>query len=778
MTYSLPGAIRKPLYAGVLTASTLLAGAAQAQMLEEVVVTAQKRTESLQDVPISITAVSGEKMADSGVFKIEDLQLFTPNLSMTETGISTQIYIRGIGTGNNQAFEQSVGTYVDGVYYGRQQLLRMPFLDLERVEVLRGPQSILFGKNSIAGALNMTTAKPTDEFEGRLSGNYSPDGDITEFVGVVSGPLTDSLAGRLAVRKYDEDGWMDNTLKGEDEVERDDTAVRGALRWDATDDLRIDFKAEYDEFNATGRQIEIVQDDPALADGPIPGATFAEILTLLGYPEAITETRANNKRQVDTPDWSDNEVQNYTLNIDYQLGELTLTSVTGFITYEFQELNDLDFVGAPVFEGFGEEDYDQFSQELRLVSPGGETIDWIAGVFYQESELDYKDDIIIFEDSVLGLANPAAVPILGTQASRTYTSDSELWAVFAQATWNLSDNWRITAGGRYTSEDKEATREINILDSDTGEITVNPVAPLVYKGGFGIDSEQLLGHSLDGDRDESVFTPLINVQWDVNPDVMLYASWSTGFKSGGFDARANIVGSWEFEEEEATTYEVGAKNLFLDGSLELNAALYLTDYDDLQTAQFDGTLGFTVGNAKETRVWGVEVDGRWAITDNLTMGYGLAYLDHEFKDFKNGNCYNRQEPDGDVVNGVALCDYSGKSGQYTPELTGNLSLNHVYPLSNNLDLRSAFDVNYVDEQNTHVNLDPMWEVDSLTRMNFRMGLYADSWDVAVLVQNLSDEQQFTYVGNTPLSGSSFGTNTFYSFMSTPRTTYLQATWHF
>lgn len=244
--------------AGLALSVTLASPMALSQQLEEVIVTAQKRAESLQDVPISISTMSGEKMDEAGIFKIEDLQLFTPNLSMTETGISTQIYIRGIGTGNNQGFEQSVGQYVDGVHYGRQQLLRAPFLDLERVEVLRGPQGILFGKNSIAGAINMTTAKPTDEFEGKISGKYSPDGDITEFVGMVSGGITDNLFGRLVARQYDEEGWMENTTLNEDEPERDEFAIRGQLLWNATDNLSIGFKAEYDEFDVNGRQIEIV----------------------------------------------------------------------------------------------------------------------------------------------------------------------------------------------------------------------------------------------------------------------------------------------------------------------------------------------------------------------------------------------------------------------------------------------------------------------------------------------------------------------------------------
>jgi outer membrane receptor protein involved in Fe transport len=778
---------KKKLPALVLAASATLAVSAQAQMLEEVVVTAQKRVESLQDVPISITAVSGSKMAEAGVMKIEDLQTFTPNLSMTESGISTQIYIRGIGTGNNQGFEQSVGQYVDGVYYGRQQLLRMPFLDLERVEILRGPQSILFGKNSIAGALNMTTAKPTDELEGRIGATYSPDSEIKEFTGVISGPITDTMSGRLVGRWYEEDGYVENTFLNTDEPEREEWALRGALRWDATDTLTINFKAEVDEFDVDGRQIEIIQDDVALADGPfagpIPGVNFGQILTLLGHPDGISEIKQNNKRQMDTGDNSYNEVYNYTLSLDYQLGDLTLTAISGWVGYEFEETCDCDFTGAPVFEGLFEEEYEQFSQEIRLVSPGGETLDWIAGVFYQTNELDYSDITRVMDGSVLGhpfIQGGALAPLFDTGVKRDYETDSDLWAVFAQVTWNINDTWRMTIGGRYTEEEKEGFKVLNTVSAPEGgpnEIINDPLVAALYKAVFATDTQQSGGHLNKEKRDESIFTPLINVQWDVSPDIMLYASASTGFKSGGFDARSNTPANFEFEEEEATTYELGGKTWLLDGSLELNFALYRTEYDDLQVSQFDGAIGFTVGNAKETTVQGIEIDGRWAITENLTATYALAFLDHEFDDFRNGNCYNRQIPDGDVVDGVPLCDYTGKSGQYTPEWTTTVSLDHVLPLGS-LDLRSGLDVNYVDEQNTHVNLDPMYEVDSITKVNLRVGLYADNWDIAVLWQNLTDEQQLTYVGNAPLSGTSFGTNTFYSFVSRPETVYLQANWHF
>ena len=774
----------------LMFSATLIATPALAQdaatrssggMLEEIIVTAQKRRESLQDVPISITAVSGEKMAEAGVFKIEDLQTFTPNLSMSETGISTQIYIRGIGTGNNQGFEQSVGQYVDGVYYGRQQLLRMPFLDLERVEVLRGPQSILFGKNSIAGALNMTTAKPGNEWEGSLSANYASVGGIKEFQGMVSGPLSDTLSARLVVRKYDEDGFIKNSFKGKNEAGRDEFAVRGTLLWEATDKLDISLKLERDRFDVSGRQIEIVRDDSNLlfpAGHPLAGAPFGTILGALGDPGALTESLQNNERQADTAEFSNNRVDNNTLTLNYQIGDNTLTAVSGWVGYEFDEICDCDFVAAPIFDALLDEEYDQFSQEIRLVSPGGETVDWIAGVFYQTSELTYGDAIRVFDNSVLGRVRGGALrPILGTEAARSYTADSDLRAIFAQATWNMTDTLRLTAGARYTSENKTATREINILDTSTQATALNAVAPVLYKVAFAIDSEQSGGHSLAGKRDESSFTPLLNIQWDAADDVMLYGAFSTGFKSGGFDARSNKPSSWEFDKEEATTYEIGAKTRLLNGSVELNAALYRTEYDNLQVSQFDGTLGFTVGNAKRTTVRGVEVDGRWAITNNLTMSYSLAYLDHVYNDYSNGNCYNRQVPDGDIVDGEQLCDYSGKAGQYTPERTGTFSLDHAWPIGG-LEWRSGIDVSYVDDQNTHVNLHPLYNVNALTRVNLRLGLYADNWKIALLAQNVTDKQQLTYVGNTPLSGSSFKTNTFYSFVSRPRTLYVQASYNF
>jgi outer membrane receptor protein involved in Fe transport len=325
---------RRPLAVAVaLCGGTLLSGLSQAQdalsgpMLEEVVVTATKRLESLQDIPISVNAVSAEKMAEAGIDRIENLAPYVPNLSMAENGIGTAIYIRGIGSGINAGFEQSASMYVDGVYYGRPQLSRAPFLDLERVEVVRGPQPILFGKNSIAGAISMITAKPTDEFEASMSMLYEPDAEELEGTAVVSGPLTDSLSGRLAVRYRETDGYLDNIYLDDGEANREESTFRGTLQWDATADLRVTLKGEVGSFDVKGRNMEVISDNPSV-NPAFGGMNYSEIqVNVFGQPEAGLNVKQDQKR-TSNGDFSDNDTENVTMTIDYAMGDYTLTSVT------------------------------------------------------------------------------------------------------------------------------------------------------------------------------------------------------------------------------------------------------------------------------------------------------------------------------------------------------------------------------------------------------------------------------------------------------------------
>jgi len=754
--------------------------------LEVIQVTAQKRSENAQETPISMNVLRAEDLKEKSIEKIDDLQYSVPNLHMTETGISTQMFIRGIGTGNNQGFEQSVGQYIDGVHYGRQQLLRMPFLDLERIEVLKGPQSIMFGKNSVAGALNLSSAKPTQDTEIHFGLQYQPKFDAVEVTGMVNSALTDTLSARLAVRNYTEEGYIENSFKGRDETIRDENAVRLSLLWEPNDEMNFLFKIERDNFDGTGRQIEVIKDEPALAGYPIPGATFSQILGLLGHPDAITETELNFQRQADDEESSRNSLDNATLTANFNLGDYTLTSVSGFVSYDFVETCDCDYTAAPIFSVFIDEGYQQFSQEIRLVSPVEGNFDWLAGLFYQTSELAFDDNIRIPTDSVLGsLSGGSLAPLTGQAAGRNYQLDTDMWSAFFQGRYHFTDALTLTLGGRFTSEKKTAARLMNITDLSTGNITQDPLSPALFDIVFGIQSEQSplspQGHNLTGERDENSFTPLINVSYKIDHNIMAYASATTGFKAGGFDARANNVNSWEFEEEDATAYEMGIKSLLLDDTLEVNLALYRTEYDNLQVSQFDGVLGFNVGNAKETIVQGIEVDGRWILLDGLSMQYGIAYLDHEYSDFTNGNCHSRQIPDGDIgADGNQLCDYTGKSGQYTPKLTANIGFDFFTEISflGFEYFRTTLGLYHSAKQNVDVNLNPLYEVDAYNKVDMRIALESENWNIALFGKNMTNEEVLTYVGNNPLSGSTFGTDTFYGFVDKPAVYGIQLDYNF
>ncbi len=324
---------RKLSALAAITIASLPVATAQGQddgprVLDEITVTAAYREQGLQDVPVSISAVTGDVMTASAIQKAEDIQFLVPNFTLTETGIGTNAFVRGIGSGINQAFEQSVGTYVDGVYFGRAQQWRAPFLDLERVEVLRGPQSILFGKNSVAGALNITTAKPTDEFEGSFLGSYEFEDDESIIEGIVSGPISDRVRYRVAARTRDLDGYMFNLTTQKEEPNREDWVVRGTLEFDVSDALTATLKAEVGEFEVTGRHIEIINEEPAIAGG-FAGLPYHQILQTLqtisgGTPDPGLANVVQDEVRTSNGDFSNNESENF--GPDTGLGPRRLTS--------------------------------------------------------------------------------------------------------------------------------------------------------------------------------------------------------------------------------------------------------------------------------------------------------------------------------------------------------------------------------------------------------------------------------------------------------------------
>ena len=775
-----------------------------ARLLEEIIVTAAYRQQGLQDVPVSVSAVTGDMIANTAIQKAEDIQFLVPNFSITETGIATNIFIRGIGSGINQAFEQSVGTYIDGVHFGRAQQVRAPFLDLERVEVLRGPQSILFGKNSVAGALNITTARPTQSFEGRfqISNEFNDDELIID--GMISGPITESLRGRLAARSRDLDGYMENATLGRSEPQREDWTVRGTLEFDVTPTMLATLKAEIGEFDVNGRHIEIINEQPA-AVGPFAGLQYNQILAgVFGQSPSVTNVVQDDVRS-SNGDFSFNESQVFQLTLDWTLGEHELQSISAVTDFEYDEFCDCDFTGASIFGAALQEDYSQFSQEFRLTSPLNDAYDYILGIFYQTSEHEYRDQIVVPADSILVPAINAQSPgagslVANTQAARVATVDADVLSAFAQFNWNISESFTAQFGGRITRDERDGARTLAIESLGGGPLPAPQVgAPLVFANAFGITSTNLaalgptgafflgaLGELPVADtREKTKFSPEVKGVWNASDDIMLYASWARGFKSGSFDFRANnrsfypdMATSFEFEDEEATNYELGGKFTLGGGALEVNAALFFTDFEDLQISIFDGVLGFNVGNAATAEVSGIEVDWRWGLTEYATITGGFAATDFEFKDFRNGQCYFGQLPnvdlDGDMV--PELCDYTGQSNQMVSDFQMNLAFDFHYPIGNELELGAMVDFFYTGEYDASATFDPALVQDAYTMTNARVSLGSEtgSWEVALLAKNLSDEKVLQFGGDTPLAGSTFGAKSNYAFYGRGRTVTLQA----
>lgn len=797
--------------------------------LEEVIVTAQHRAQSLQDVPVSVSAISGDKMMEAGINRMEDLQAYVPNLTVTESGISTDIFIRGIGTGMNQGFEQSVGMYVDGIYYGRAQLARAPFLDLARAEVLRGPQNILHGKNSIAGAVNLHTADPGEEFEGVVSGLYEPNFDERVFDLILSGPISDNFGMRFSARLRDYGGYVENLTLDRDEPQYDQATYRLKMKWDVNEDVSASLKLESGRFDSVGRQAEIINDQPSTSETFLfTGRTEAEILNRTSFPPFVDvdtdESVLNNFqdfKRSSNGDFSNNDTRNMTLDVTWLTeGGNEFKSISGYMAYKYDDLCDCDSTAAPLFKLTLAEDYEQFSQELRWVSPVGEAIDYIGGIYLQRTDLVFNDKLIQDSPVVVQLLNAADFQDGGTRgdfdpdptavgqpeenagigdagnavanitAPREFTSQSDIASAFLQATFNLAETFRLTLGGRYTYEGKTGGRELDFADLNGNSL---PIGEVDTVSAISFAAER---HDLKGKRSETHFSPLLNVQWDFSLEGMAYFTATRGFKAGGFDARSNqspspeltpanpnaaapnqtsLVGTFEYDEEVATSFEIGMKTGLLDGAAELNIAAFYTIYEDLQISIFDGTLGFNVGNAKEAITRGIEIDGRYQATEYLSFGGALAVLDFEFTDFENGQCRQDQEPDS--ADGQ-FCSYTGLSNQYVADWSGTFIVGYLRPISHTLGIGLTLDMVFTDDYNPSSNIDPRVEQPGFTKFNGRIGIGAidQSWEVSLVGKNLTDETIIVYVADTPLSKTIFGATNHTGFVEAPRSIALQMTY--
>lgn len=751
----------------------------------------------MQDVPASITTIDGNKLADTGITQMEEMSDYVPNFSVSKSGQGYNIYMRGIGSGPNQGFEQTVGTYVDGIYRGRAVLMRSSFLDVDMVEVLRGPQGTLFGMNTTAGALNITSKNATQEFEATVKGYYVPNFNKQDLEFAVSGGLTDELSARIAMKYESDEGYVKNVVTGNDEPTRDNIAARLTLDWNISDKLNANLKIQHDSDEVKGRNV-IVTVEPYLKEAGTP-ATEGLLASLMEYD--FDYKTANTTPALGEKQFEESTANHLTLNLSYEFGDLTLNSVTGWQDYDLDGAKDQDstartLIYSPMFN----ENYEQFSQEFRLSSPGGETFDYIIGAYFQRSELSYSEVSSVYP--------------LALRGERDYQSNSDLWAVFGQFDYKITDKLTTSLGLRYTEEEKDGRRTMLVIDPKTGQriqesALVKPPALAGALAAFGLPGlpgnvySMMLGsnfqyldplllgsntqqipnsiygtideHDLNESRTEESLTPSLTISYQLSDDTLLYGKSAQGFKSGGFDARSNLGGDFEFEEEEVISVEFGGKLTLDDGAAELNFAIFQMKFEDLQTSVFDGQVGFNVKNAGEATTSGIELDGRWAVFDDITLVGGLSLLDFEWDDFKGAKCFTSNILISDNIDETGKsCDLTGETNALVPEMTVNIGVEHTTLIFDAYELITNIDVNYRDEFYTSSDLNPFTKQEAYTKVNMRIALnYEDEWEVALVGKNITDETTRNFSFDLPFTkggyanmiepGRSFGVQFRYNF---------------
>lgn len=749
--------------------------AASGAWADEIVVTAQKRSENVQDVPISISVVTGETIGESGVVRFEDLGSSIPNFSVSANASSDTISIRGINSDGQPGSEQSVGVFVDGVYRGRGVQSRFAFLDIERIEVLRGPQGTLFGKNTIAGAVSITSAKPTSELSASLQGIYEFKHDEVDIRGHISGPITDRLKGRVAfLYNRLDNGWANNALTGSAMPKKRDWAVRGTLAWEVSDSVEINAKYEHGDLRTRGAPFELVQIGPSLAsvqsrfnfaglNGQLDGITSISNslnpLSVIGVPDQPAMV-------VDVAQ-SDAASDEASIQADVELGDGMLTAIAAFSTYDFSRDQDADYNPLPAARYIDNENFTQYSGELRYASDASKPFYYLVGAFIQREELIANSDARLnfpFLDGFTclgrGLARGCsplgAFPVLGRFLELDQVSKS--WAVFGQASFRPTDSITLTGGLRYGDNRKQGSHIGQVLNSNTGAVVPEPVP-----GIFAVLPVEVTPHSYSARGTDARLLPQFSVRWEAVEGLNLYASYARGSKDGGFNAvvTSGNVSDFAYRPETSDNFEIGLKSQFADRRVTINVNYFNVKFQDLQTTQFTGSTSFVVANAASARSQGFEFETRWRPFDGLTLSGSGAYTDFKFLDYRLAGCTVAQIAAGGFANGAACAkaganDLSGRTNQDAPKFTFTGSFQFVQPIGN-LQLKLGGEAEYSSSYFAAGDLDPALIQKAYTKLNASIGVGSSNgtWEVSLLARNLTNERTFSYGNDTPLFAGSY-----------------------
>lgn len=718
-------------------------GETEVLQLEDIsVVGASHRLESARQVPGSVLAVDGERLGEAGLDDLGALAQRVPGLMLSAPNPRyTAIGIRGLGSSSaNDGLDGSVAVYLDGVYLGRQGMIPQDFVDIDRLEILRGPQATLYGKNATAGAINLTSRMPSFVNEGQGEVRMGQDG-LRHYRASLSGPLIDEvLAARLSVYDLSRDGDIDNHFNGRQLGEQDRQGLRGQLLWAPNERFSARLIGEY-----------AVQDESAVLTASHLSATTRQRAAFVGYQPLPVAPFARRVEQND--DNSLHTVQRgLTLQLDQHLdNELTLTSITGYRDWDYDSRYDADSMALSVARSAVELDHRQFSQELRLAQSLGERFDYLLGAYYLQQRLQRDVDVAFGRDAAafflgdrpevtaLGIT-PGMVPpslLQGAEQHFRGGQDSDTQAVFGQFTWRPTERLAITPGLRYSRERKrgEIIRRVDGL----APLGMDPVSQLggqllrdIALGGAYERRNRITENNLSGQ---------LALSYQFNDALMGYARWSRGYKAGGInlevtgDAIAPV-----FDAERATALEVGIKSRWWDERLALDVALYQTDVDDYQALsnsepadELSPPLRDSLINVGKVRLRGIEVDGRLQLTSQVAWHLGLALNDARYRSFDNAPC----PPES----GVLSCDLSGKRLFNAPRWSLATGVDYRRPLEAGLELFGALDYNWrsgyygVLERGTG----SYQSAYGLTDLRLGVGQADQRWAVELWARNLFDQ---------------------------------------
>jgi iron complex outermembrane receptor protein len=691
------GALQALVFALVASHGGTTALAQDAQFVEEIIVTAQKREQAALDVPIALSVVSAQEIEDRSISDFTELFDLMPNTTIDQNVSSIpRIAIRGISSNvNNIGIESGVGVVVDEVYIGRPSAFSANLIDIERVEVLRGPQGTLFGKNIVGGLVNVVTSKPKDQFGAEADVTFGDD-DLRQFRGYVTGPiLRDGLNGKISATVKEQDGWVKNTNPAaSDLMSVDFWGLRGQLMGTPSDSFSWLLTAEYSEDDSVENYNDIL--DGALA--PLDGDPF----------DRTIGTSEN--------DLFEREIYGVSLTLDWSWDDLQLVSVSAARGVDWTGRNDQDYSVLRLFETGRTEDQDQISQELRLVG-GDDDFNWVAGLYYFDQSQDGLDFVFVDEDLPPVVGAPA-IPGYNESVQTRSSIDTTSVAAFLSGTYQLTDRWSLTAGLRYTREEKDLDyrQDVEIFEVAPGVpvgiiLAFNPpVAPF---------SDSLTDNDWSGD---------ISLGYRFSDRVRGYAKIARGFKAGGFDSTASPVadpGSLQFDAETVVSYEAGLKSEFADGRARLNLAAFYSDYEDKQEQFFNGIIQVTA-NAAAAEITGFEADLNLLATDWLTIGGAIGYQSAEYDEY---------------VDPLAGTDYSGNELADIPQWTGAFFTQVDRELANGWSWMARIDVAYEDEVFNRPSNDPDFTGEDSTLVDARIGLSTpgNRYGLYLWSKNLLDE---------------------------------------